>query len=679
MKRVSVRTKDAELLEISTQLAPAVCIEANKRDHRKVQLGLSTIRHPGRRAWVTWALFGLIFAYGMYLRCWGLGDAPFWVDEAESSINALTILQHGLPVDRYQGVPIFENALSEPWPQSSEWEFKDTSYSRRGLAIYHGWLPLYSIAAAFKIAGAHPDDVTDGVTIRYTPGQTRWRVIAARVPAVLFSAVFLIVIYFAAKIMYGEDAAWTALIVGCVCRPAIEFARQARYYSATLTLSVCCCLAVWMMFRRGWWRDFLAAAILFTLLFHTHILTFFILCGASLMLLPGILRQYRAFAKSSVFGAIILAGTLPWMLFTGFLDAAPKLPPARSLFNFPIDLFDYPISAGPVSIIFILGIFWIVASFVWTRRLGNRWLAPIKNHRTVIIFLAGWAIVGFAAFTLLIPAASYFRARLTLTVLGPGLLFGAVVMTAAGRAIVPKYSTALGTLVCIFALAAKQRMTIFYEPPMHGLPDVTDVVEILRQTPVEPGARLYATPNSHLLLSFYTGLPVRDVAATRKSFLDNYPGEIILLDGSGRYLPVTDQQVQEAAESTKFPMSGAEARAIAPAMSTLLQRIELSKTVQNVEPPLPPAEPFHKVLFDLQREQTRTMMTKMLDHEGNPMFRGYAVDTMDQWWQIFFYRFVNPESRIGPNLNYANRLRSAKAIVLSTWVLYYCPSPTWVK
>ena len=36
---------------------------------------------------------------------------PLWVDEAdeaESSINALTILDHGYPTDRYLGLPLYE-------------------------------------------------------------------------------------------------------------------------------------------------------------------------------------------------------------------------------------------------------------------------------------------------------------------------------------------------------------------------------------------------------------------------------------------------------------------------------------------------------------------------------------------------------------------------------------------
>src|SRR5262245_12166357 len=94
---------------------------------------------------------------GVTLRVSFLNSRPLWVDEAESGINALTILERGYPSDRYLGLPIYENVLLTPTPDSDEYEFRDSSYSDRGMAIYHGWLPLYSMAAAFAVAGIQPD------------------------------------------------------------------------------------------------------------------------------------------------------------------------------------------------------------------------------------------------------------------------------------------------------------------------------------------------------------------------------------------------------------------------------------------------------------------------------------------------------------------------------------------
>ena len=51
---------------------------------------------------------------GVALRVLSALSQPLWVDEAESAVNALTIHEHGLPVDRYLGLPIYENTLSRP-------------------------------------------------------------------------------------------------------------------------------------------------------------------------------------------------------------------------------------------------------------------------------------------------------------------------------------------------------------------------------------------------------------------------------------------------------------------------------------------------------------------------------------------------------------------------------------
>jgi hypothetical protein len=65
-------------------------------------------------------------------------------------------------------------------------------------------------------------------------------------------------------------------------------------------------------------------------------------------------------------------------------------------------------------------------------------------------------------------------------------------------------------------------------------------------------------------------------------------------------------------------------------------------------------------------------ITALLAIGGNPIFKGYPL-TDYRWWQVFYYRFVNPEARMGPNLNYADRIRNAEAIVLPLdWVVFRC-------
>src|SRR5690606_929161 len=118
----------------------------------------------------------------LLVRTWKLHQRPLFVDEAESVFNALSILQTGVPTNQYLGLPMYENTLVRPWPESTEYEFADSSYSRKGVATYHGWLPLYATAASLKLFGIDTLDRTarplEAVVNRIN--------IAARLPAVLW-------------------------------------------------------------------------------------------------------------------------------------------------------------------------------------------------------------------------------------------------------------------------------------------------------------------------------------------------------------------------------------------------------------------------------------------------------------------------------------------------------------
>src|SRR5262249_25168796 len=152
---------------------------------------------------------------------------------------------------------IYENILTEKWENSKEYEFRDSSYSDTGVAVYHGWVPLYSMAISFKLFGIHPNVVDGNLHAKHTDQEIWLRTIAARAPAVVFGMIFLLLVFQTGKEMYGEDAGWAAFVAATFAVPIVHLARQARYYSATLTLCMACCLMVWRMKSRGRWRDFI--------------------------------------------------------------------------------------------------------------------------------------------------------------------------------------------------------------------------------------------------------------------------------------------------------------------------------------------------------------------------------------------------------------------------------------
>ena len=124
------------------------------------------------------------------LRCapW-LGVAPPSGDESESAMNALTILQHGVPRGEYLGLPIYENTLTEFWPDNPEYEFRDSSYSPNGVAIYHGWLAALFDGVVVQVLRHHAGSARLDIHVRHTLAEMQRRTIAARLPSVVFGAV----------------------------------------------------------------------------------------------------------------------------------------------------------------------------------------------------------------------------------------------------------------------------------------------------------------------------------------------------------------------------------------------------------------------------------------------------------------------------------------------------------
>jgi hypothetical protein len=236
----------------------------------------------------------LVLLTGLLIRMQYLDERPFWVDEAESSINALTILENGYPTDAYLGIPIYENTLIQPWPGNAEYEFRDLSYSDKHLAVYHGWLPLYAIAGSFALHGVDPDSANRVPSVKHDLNEWKRRTRAARLPAVLFGVLFLAVVFAGGRIFYGPDAAWAGLLVGSVYPYHIAISRQARYYSAEVALTTACAVSLWLLVKDCKWKHVYLTAAAFVLLFHTHLLSFSAASLVCLLVAPVIVRRNAA-------------------------------------------------------------------------------------------------------------------------------------------------------------------------------------------------------------------------------------------------------------------------------------------------------------------------------------------------------------------------------------------------
>src|SRR5439155_11128272 len=138
-----------------------------------------------------------------------------------------------------------------------------------------------------------------------------------------------------------------------------------------------------------------------------------------------------------------------------------------------------------------------------------------------------------------IPAASYFYKRLTLAVVGPGVVWAAVVLAATARAWKPRWAIVVAPLAFALLVVVGNLVSLtFLEEPDRL--NAYIAVERLRAMTFTPDTRFYCTPNDQLTLTFLSGLPVQSIAPVRKSFLDTYPGPMLIIDSSKPYGEVNE-------------------------------------------------------------------------------------------------------------------------------------------
>lgn len=628
--------------------------------------------------WTTPALLLAAVACAVGLRWPGMAHHAPFIDEAESAINALTILQHGVPTGSYLGLPIFENTLTEPWPESAEYEFRDTSYSSRGLATYHGWLPLYAIAASYWLSGIAPDELPAGEprALRTVP-EIQARILAARAPSAVFAVGFVVALFLAGRSLHGVEAGLAAAWAGALSTECVELSIQARYYSATLALSALAGWTVWRLRTRERRADWLFAAAALAALFHTHLLAFAIV---SALLLPPLVRAFAAGRARMVLPALALlaAATVPWLVLSGYFEGPVGGPSARELLEFPEDYWAY-FAARP-ELTAALAVLALFSGGLWLlrERLPPRATEALAAALPGLSYCAAWLVVAYFAFLLGMPAASAFHWRLTLIVLPAALLAAGICAAAAVRWLLPRGPALSAALVLAVSLVASGRAFAREGRVEIQTSGLGELIEHVRGMELSRGTRLYALPNQHLVLQWTTGLPVQSIAPVRREFLRTIASEVVLFETASPWPPVQRAAVVRCSSEAGLQLSEEQSSAWSEQLRTRLRREELAGRVASLEPPVEDGLPdWTACVLEAQRTR-RTDADYGVDFASqNPaMFRGSPARDFVGFWPHFFYRFVGPEERSGEGLNYACLLSRAHARVLhSGWVVYRCPPP----
>ena len=618
-------------------------------------------------------LLGFLAA-GTWLRAIDIADRPLQVDEAESTINALTILEHGYPSDHYMGLPIYENTLSVPWPESEEYEFKDSSYSEAGVAIYHAWLPLYSIAAALKLAGIEPDPPTDSLRPRHEGEALGFRTLVPRLPSLFFSLVFMLAMFGLGRATGGPVGGWTVLLLASCTEVVVNLGSPARYYSATMALSALAGLTLWQLATQHRRRDYLAHGTVMALLFHTHALSCLVLGVLSLSRLPRLARDgqggWRAgFLPGAVWcGGVFLLGVVPWILATGFPGDAGAIPKAWEVMELPGDLLTLSGQRLSQLIPIALGVAWVVVARAFGSRLPGWATNPVLAHAGALLHFFLWGALAFFAFSFLIPLISYFPARMSMMLAAPKLLFIGVLISGVlthGLRVRQQWVAPLAALALLIGSGRTADLLSEHEIEQSALPIIA---EYFAEEDFASPARLYTEPNQQLPLQYVLGLPAQSIAPVRKSFLDAYPGEIVFLDWP-QFAP------EWTAERVEDLLGADDPRATAVAREITIERVREDILAQGGRVQGPEARPI--AVPDAVRQARNQEAQRPLRGwwTGIPAFFGFEVRDHDFAWKVFFYRFVDPLARSGAGANYAERLRGASARILPgrTGVVYRAP------
>ncbi|MFL6447554.1 MAG: hypothetical protein ACJ746_07675 [Bryobacteraceae bacterium] len=624
------------------------------------------LRTCNKRSAFEWLLAVAVILAGTALRAWHLDASAFWVDEAESSINALTILQNGYPTDTYLGMPIYENTFVWTWPESPEYEFRDISYSRKHFAIYHGWLPLYSIAASFALSGIQPDVVSATPTTRHTQLEQRERTRAGRLPAVLFGAVFLLVVFVGGKVMYGSDAGWAALLLGAVNPYHIELSRQARYYSAEVLLTTACCVVIWLLIRARRWKHVLLTALCLVLLFYTHLQSF-LTAAVVLALVAPIMysRDPGSWKKLAALAGLVAIGTVPWVIVTGFYQDQAFIPRAWTLLSLPGDLFRYP-PANPWALVTGTLVVTLSAWLVCFKPgFSSRFALPLTQLLPVLPFLTLWAACGYVTFLGCIPAVSFTGHRMNLSYWGPLFLLFSALSAAMARAVSGRASPLAASVLMVAISLCTGHSIGLQIPKSSNWRTYEAIFRDLDAHKLERGTRIYSLPNAHLVLTFYSGLPIQDISPIRKSFLDSYPGEIVLIDpeatiDTGTLEPA---HIQTVARESGTRMSSRSAQEWSFFLSTRHYRERMTKIIApNRAPDLESLPPFAQQLVADHDSKAQSHFSAF-DYEL--VTRGFEIRDWSDWVSVLKFRFVDPSRHTGAHVNYRDRLRGAEAVLLA--------------
>jgi hypothetical protein len=198
-----------------------------------------------------------------------------------------------------------------------------------------------------------------------------------------------------------------------------------------------------------------------------------------------------------------------------------------------------------------------------------------------------------------------------------------------------------------------------FQRPQGG--ETAAFIGMIRDWALAPGGRLFASPNEHLALTYYSGRPVQSIFPVRRKWLDEFDKDLIILESSS-YDPLSAFTVRETAGRMGRTLTGAEAETLGREARLFATQADLQASGVFVANPLRQPDALDQALAEQVRPSTRLAVREFV--KGTLYERDAALSTWQDFRVAFFYWFSDRTLRTGPQLNYGACRSTARAILL---------------
>ena len=182
---------------------------------------------------------------------------------------------------------------------------------------------------------------------------------------------------------------------------------------------------------------------------------------------------------------------------------------------------------------------------------------------------------------------------------------------------------------------------------------MASVFRFLEQHPPEGPRKIYATPNQHLVWTYYGGLPVQSVAPIDRNFLREFPHDIVFIENHRTIVAPDPKRIRAKAKARGISISEDALREFGRNFQhNLVRKQLLARGFDLAEvPPLPVPDYLEAYFIELEAEEETQQELQLARSRSHRILHDVRAENLRDLWLAFFYRFSDYPARIGRHSN----------------------------